>query len=307
MAKKKKKQEAKEALASVTDLTKARGDALETARRQIRTIAKVAIGFVVVSWILAAGFASGLATPIPYYISGGITVVVAVAALLVRRNLGKSEALGAMVAEGADLPPEERARRIASLDPKVEKGDVSAIIAKAQLQMHDVPKEALATLEKVNLEKAQKVMANQVRGMRAMIHLNLGEVKAARELADAILLDKTPDLKSRANLVGIVAEAWARSGNPIEAGELLDKYDVEDKDFSDVKVQLLRARVFASVHQNKLDRMRKALKGLEEISPQLLAIFVGQKRVHPLLQQEARKKLEKSGLIPRAKIQGARR
>jgi hypothetical protein len=302
-----KKKKAQKDLSEIANLDQARNDALATARGQIRTIAKVAIGFLVVTWLLALGFASGLSTAIPYYVAAVLTVVVGVGAVLVRRNLGKSEALGQLIADGMDLAPDERAARIATLDKEVEKGDVGSIIAKAQLQMHDSPRDALTTLEKVNLEKAAKVMANQVRGMRAMIHLNLGEAKAARELADTIILDKTPDLKSRANLAGIVAEAWARSGNPIEATELLDKYDPDDKDFSDVKVQLLRARAFASAHHNKLDRMKKALKELEEISPQLLAVFVGQKRVHPLLLQEAKKKLEKSGLMPKTKIQGARR
>lgn len=302
-----KKGRAGKDLSQVTDLKRARSDALASARGQIRTIAKVAIGFVVVVWLLAAGFASGLSTLIPYYVALGLTAVLGVGALLVRRNLGKSEALGQLIAEGTDLSAEERASRIAKLEAQVEKGDIGSIIAKAQLQMQESPKEALETLEKVNLEKAAKVMANQVRAMRAMIHLNLGEVKSARELAEAINLEKTPDLKSRANLAGIVAEAWARSGNPIEASDLLDKYDPDDKDFSDVRVQLFRARAFASAHQNKLDRMRRALKQLEDLSPQLLAIFVGQKRVHPLLQQEAKKRLEKTGLIPKVKIQGAKR
>jgi hypothetical protein len=114
-------------------------------------------------------------------------------------------------------------------------------------------------------------------------------------------------LKLRANLAGVVAEAWARSANPIEANELLDKYDVNDKEFEEVKVQLLRARVFAAVHANDLPKMRRALKQLEEISPQLLALFVGQKRIHPLLQQEAKKKLEKSGLMPKQRIMARER
>ena len=44
-----------------------------------------------------------------------------------------------------------------------------------------------------------------------------------------------------------------------------------------------------------------------EVSPQLAGMFIGQKRIHPLLQKEARKMLEKSGLAPRQKIQVARR
>jgi hypothetical protein len=162
-------------------------------------------------------------------------------------------------------------------------------------------------LEKVDLQKAQKLVAAQVRAMRAMIHLNLGEVKASREIVEQLDLKVAPDPKTRANLAAVQAEAWARSGNPIEAGELLDKYDPEEKDFDDVKLQLYRARVFACAHKQDLPGMRRALKALTAISPQLAAMFVGQKRVHPLLEKEARKLLEKSGLVPKPKFQVQRR
>ena len=303
----KKKSKPAEELAKLSDMSGARDDALASAKRQITTVFKVALGVLVVSWLLAVGFSTGLKTPIPYYVAAGLTLASGIAAFLIKRNLDKSEALGDLLADGADLSDEERESRIASLEARVAKGDSAAIIARAQLEMHDAPKKALTTLERVDLEKANKIIANQIRGMRIMIHLNLGEVKAARLLADAVDLTKTPDLKARANLAGVVAEAWARSGNPIEGNELLDKYDPEHKDFQDVKVQLLRARVFASVHQNKLDAMKRALKQMTEISPQLLALFVGQKRIHPLLAQEAKKRLEKSGMMPRQRVQGARR
>lgn len=303
----KKKTKPAEELAKLSDMSQARDDALASAKKQITTVFKVSIGVLVVSWLLAFGFATGLKTPVPYYVALGLTVATAIAAFLIKRNLDKSEALGDLLADGADLSAEERDARIASLQARVEKGDSAAIIARAQLEMHDAPKKALVTLERVDLQKANKIIANQIRGMRIMIHLNLGELAASRKLADDVDLAKTPDLKARANLAGVVAEAWARSGNPIEGNELLDKYDPDHKDFQDVKVQLLRARVFASVHQNKLDAMKRALKQMTEISPQLLALFVGQKRIHPLLAQEAKKRLEKSGIMPRQKVQGARR
>jgi hypothetical protein len=53
--------------------------------------------------------------------------------------------------------------------------------------------------------------------------------------------------------------------------------------------------------------MKRALKALEEISVQLLTTFVGGKRVHPLLAKEARKRLERSGAVPRPRIQMQRR
>lgn len=303
---KKGKRRAKDERDALNELTKAKGDALGTARKQLRTAAKVAGIAVAVIWLLAFGFYSGLKSVIPFYVALGLTAVMAVAALLIRRNLGKSEELGAMLSDGADLSAADRAERIGKLEERVNKGDAAAIIARAQLQMQEAPRDALQTLELVNLEKAQKVVAAQVRAMRAMIHLNLGEVDRARELAEPIDLQKAPDLKMRANLASVVAESWARSGNPIEANQLLDKYDPEDKEFSDLKVQLLRARVFACAHGNNLDGMRRALKKLEEVSPQLMALFVGQKRIHPLLQQEAKKRLEKSGLMPKQRVMARR-
>lgn len=304
---KKKRRSVREELAELTDMDRARGEAMANMRRQLRTAAKVVIIALVVIWAICIGLWSGLNSTIPLIVGAVFTVAAGVGAALVKRNLGKSEELGELLGDSSELSAEERAARIGKLEDKVAKGDATAIIAKAQLQMQDAPRDALTTLEGANLEKAQKVIANQIRGMRAMIHLNLSEVKAARELADAIDLAKSPDLKSRANLSGVVAEAWARSGNPIEATELLDKYNPDDKDFQDVKMQLWRARAFAAAHKNDMTTMKKAVKALEEMSPQLLAIFVGQKRVHPLLQQEAKKKLEKSGLVPKPRIQAARR
>lgn len=307
VAKKKNKQEAADELSALNRTGKAQKEAQATIKRQVMTVAKIAGIALVVIWALAIGFWSGLDNTIPLFVAASLTVGLGVLAFLVQRNLGRSEELGALLSEDSDLSPEERDARLKKLDESVDKGDAGAIIAKAQLQMQQEPRDALTTLEKANLEKAPKLLAGQIRGMRAMIHLNLGEAQAARPLADAIDLSKAPDPKSRANLAGVVAEAWARSGNPIEASELLDKYNPEDKDFEDVKVQLLRARVFAAVHKNDLPTMKKALKGLAEVSPQLMALFVGQKRIHPLLQQEAKKVLEQSGFVPRQMVKGVRR
>ncbi|MEQ8276331.1 MAG: hypothetical protein RMA76_25205 [Deltaproteobacteria bacterium] len=304
MARNKQKQAAEE-LKSLANTDRARADAVDNVRRQLKTVIKVSAIFLVVTWLLAFGFWSGLQSNIPLYAAGGLTVAVGIAAFFIKRNFDKSQEFGALLGEG--LSDEDRAARIAKLDAKVDKGDATAIMTKAQMQMQDAPREALETLEKVNLEKANKMVATQVRGMRAMIHLNLGELKAARELADTVDLSKTPDPKSRGNVAAIVAEAWARSGNPIEAAELLDKYDPDHKDFEDIRVQLLRARAFASAHKKDINGMRRALKQMNEISPQLLALFVGQKRIHPLLEKEAKKKLEKSGLMPRQRVQMARR
>ena len=292
-----KKHKARDDREALADLTKVKGDGIQAAKAQLKTAAKVVAIALLVVWLLAAGFATGLSTWIPWVVAAG----------MILRNLKKSEALGALLAQGDQLSPETREAELAKLDAQVEKGDAGAILAKAQLQMQSAPRDALATLEKVNLEKAQKLMGAQVRAMRAMIHLNLGEVKAARDLVEGIDLSKAPDPKSRANLSAVVAEAWARTGNPIEASELLAKYDPDDKEFEEVRMQLLRARTFTCAHRQDMNGVRRGLKALTAISPQLPAMFVGQKRIHPLLEKEARKVLERSGAAGRPKIQVARR
>jgi hypothetical protein len=303
-----KKQRLREERAALQEIARPDpSEGLERVKTQIRAAAKIAIGAVVVIWILAIAFWSGLDSAIPLWIALSTTLALGAAAFLVRRNLKKSEEFGALVRSGDGVSEEERKAQLQKLEAQVEKGDATAIMAKAQLLMQESPRDALATLEKVNLEKAQKLVAAEVRVMRAMIHLNLGEVQDARKLADDVDLSKIPDLRTRANLSAVVAEAWARSGNPIEGGELLDKYDLADPEFKDARLQLLRARVFACAHKQDLTGMRRALKALVEISPQLLGMFVGQKRIHPLLEKEARKMLEKAGFGPRPRVQFQRR
>ncbi|MCC7381066.1 MAG: hypothetical protein IT384_04515 [Deltaproteobacteria bacterium] len=303
-----KKQRLREEREALTDL--ARPDAagsMARVRGQLRTAARIALIALAVIWLLALGFWSGLDSLIPIYVAAVLTLAGAIGTALILRNLKKSEELGSLLGGGDDLSEEDRAARLQKLEAQVEKGDAAAIIAKAQLLMQAQPRDALATLEKVDLAKAQKLIAGQVRTMRAMIHLNLGDVKAARDLVEELDLSKAPDPKSRASFAAVQAEAWARSGNPIEASELLDKYDPEDKDFAEIRIQLLRARVFACAHRQDVNGMRRALKAVMAVSPQLAAMFIGQKRIHPLLEKEARRALEKSGLAPRLKVQFQRR
>lgn len=302
-----RKQQIREEREALAELTKPKtSEGIANVKRQLRTAGKVAIIALVVIWLLALGFRSGLDSMVPIWVALGLTATMGVSALLIRRNFKKSESFGSLLA-GEDLPEEEREARLKKLEAQVEKGDAGALLAKAQLEMQDEPRTALETLKRINLDKAQKMIALQARAMQVMIHLNLGEVNAARPLADEIDLEKAPDAKTRGNISAVVAEAWARSGNPIEALELLDKYDADDASFDDIRMQLVRARAFACAHKNDIKGMRSALKKLSEVSPQLPAMFLSGKRIHPLLAKEARKVLEKSGFAPRQKIQMARR
>jgi hypothetical protein len=60
-----------------------------------------------------------------------------------------------------------------------------------------------------------------------------------------------------------------------------------------------RARAFAYAGQGDAKGVARALKKLAEVNPQLLGMFLGTKRVHPMLQQEAKQLLSRSGAVPR--------
>lgn len=181
------------------------------------------------------------------------------------------------------------------------KSDATALFAKAQILMHEDPRKALEVLEQINLDKVMAPVADEARGQRAMIHLLLGEVDRARPLVDAIDLTRHDQIKSRAGLAAVVAEAWARSGQSKRASETLDLFDPENSELEDLRPQLYRARAFAAAGQSDTKRMRVALRKLRSINPQLLAGFV-QKRVHPLLEREARQMLMQSGVVPKKMI-----
>jgi hypothetical protein len=63
-----------------------------------------------------------------------------------------------------------------------------------------------------------------------------------------------------------------------------------------------RARAFAHVAAGDMKGTSRALKKLLEMSPQLLGMFVGTKRVHPMLQQEAKQILMRSGAVPKKMV-----
>src|SRR5262249_12886231 len=107
----KAKQRVKEEREALQNLAKSKGDALGSAKRQIKTAAKVAGIALIVIWLICLALWSGLKSTIPLYVGASFTLTMVVAAFLIRRNLAKSEELGAMVASGSELSDEERAER----------------------------------------------------------------------------------------------------------------------------------------------------------------------------------------------------
>lgn len=193
---------------------------------------------------------------------------------------------------------EDRKAALSELESSFKQNDPAAVFARAQLELQEDPKKALATLEKIDLGKVMAPIADEARSQRAMIQLMLGDVAPARQLVDGIDLSRHQDPRSRAMMAAVCAEAWARSGNPKKALETLGLFDPEEGTFEQIRPQLYRAFAFAYAQTGDTKGMRRVLKRLLTQDVRLLAGFMT-KRTHPLLQKEAKKMVEQSGLIPR--------
>lgn len=211
------------------------------------------------------------------------------------------------ILQNADTP-EGRKEALEKLNSNFKKDDTAAIFARAQLEMQEDPRKALATLEQINLVKVMAPVADEARAQRAMIHLILGETDEAKELVDKIDLGRHSEVKSRATLTAIVGEAFARSGEAKRAVDLLEKFDLSDAAFEDLKPQLLRAKAFAYAWANNTKQMRKVLQDLKAMNVQYLMGFVTRKKhpggvsprgVHPMLEKEAYDMVMKSGMVQR--------
>ncbi|MDI1477505.1 hypothetical protein [Polyangium sp. y55x31] len=293
--------DAREALiASARDKQAAQPDPLQMLEPK-KLAVRIGIPLAIV-WIIAL-FISGWVSKVVALV---VTIAVAALVVWVVRYAKRSRAVANLV-RGADTP-EARKEAIEKLESEFGKDDPAAVFARAQLELQEDPKKALATLESIKLEKVMPPVADEARAQRAMIHLVLGETEAAKGLVDKIDLGRHKDAKSRATIAAIVGEAWARGGQAKKAVELLDTLDPNDATFAEIKPQLLRSRAFAYAWTNDTKRMKQILRQLSAINPQYLASFITKKKipggvspkgVHPLLEKEAFEMISKSGMIPR--------
>jgi hypothetical protein len=201
---------------------------------------------------------------------------------------------------------EERQEAIEKIDKEFKKGDAAATFAKAQLLMHENPRQALEVLETIDLSKVVASVADEARAQRAMIHLLLGETGPARKLVDPIDMQRHSDMKSKATIAAVVAEAWARTGQAKKALELLTMFDLNDAALAELKPGILRAQVFAYGAVDDLKQARSAMHQLAKVDPRIVAGFAA-KGVHPLLVKEARKILERAGALPRIAVRNPSR
>src|SRR6185312_6377713 len=235
--------------------------------------------FIVVRW-----------TMIPIYVCAGLTVAAIGGGVWLVRYVKKSQELGALLRSASETE-EGRKDAIKRLETDYKKGDVQATIARAQLEMQDDPRKGLATLETIDLSRQLAPVADQVRCTRAMIHLQLGELPEARALVDKMELGKQQDAKTRAMFAAVAGEAWGRTGQGKKGVELLELYNPDDPEYAEMRVQMLRARAFAFAGAGDMKGASRALKKLIDVNPQLLGMFVGAKKIHPMLQQEAKQLL----------------
>jgi hypothetical protein len=235
-----------------------------------------------------------------YAVAGVLTTAVAGVSVWLIRYMKKSETLGNIL-KGAETE-EGRKAALEQLETGFKKGDSQAVLAKAQLEMQDNPRKALETLETIKLDKMLGPMADQFRAMRAMIHLTLGETGQARALADELDLGKQQEPKTRAMFATVAGEAWARTGQAKKALETLELFNPEDPEFAEVRAQMWRARAFAHAAQNDMKGVSRSLKRLADMNAQLLGMFIGQKKIHPLLEREAKQIVMRMGAVPRKMV-----
>jgi ATP/maltotriose-dependent transcriptional regulator MalT len=194
---------------------------------------------------------------------------------------------------------EGRKNALLQLESGFAKGDSQAIFARGQLELQEDPRKALATFESIDLSKGMAAFASQVRATRAQVHLMLGDLPEARKLADELDLGKQEDPKLRAMMATVAAESWARTGNAKKATETLELFNPDDPEYGDLKTQMWRARAFAYAGSNDTKGVGRAVRKLAEINPHLLGMFVGQKKIHPLIEREAKQLVMKMGVAPR--------
>lgn len=261
----------------------------------------VRVGLIVlVVWVLAIISSSVIGKGPALGIAGAITLAAAGFGFWFVRYVRKSEHLGEIL-RGAQTT-EGRKEALEKLDKDFKKGDTQATLARAQLEMQEDPRKALTTLETIELAKVMKPIGDQVRSLRAMLHLTLGEPAEARSLVDDIDLGKAQDAKSRAMFATIASEAWARTGQAKKALETLELFNPEDPELGEVRLQMWRSRAFAYAGVNDTKGIQRSLKKLMETSPQLLGMFVGTKKIHPLLEREAKQLLVRAGAVPRKMV-----
>lgn len=272
---------------------------IETPRMNWKVIAQIAAGFLVL-WVLAA-----MAQPYigiwGYVVVGTLTAAALGLGLYIFRMTRKSAALIEILRDAKD--PESRKLALQRLQAQQsdEGKDAMNALAQAQLLAQDSPQKAIAVLEKVNLEKAPAMVADDIRANLGLFYLSQGRAKEARKLADAIRLDRQPQAKAKAMYAAVMAEAFARTGASGEAMKLLETYSPDDATYGEVQLLLHRARVYAAVQEKKRGLAKRSLETLVSESPEIVQQLAFMER-RPEINKLAKQVLGQAGRMPRPKF-----
>lgn len=263
---------------------------------------------LLVVWFIGAVIAGFSLSATVRAVALGVPALLTIAAIglviWLVRQAKKAQGVAGILSKATDTK-DGRQAALAELESKYKGNDPTAIFARAQLLLQEDPRKALEALEAINLSKVMGTVADEARGQRAMIHLMLGEVSPARDLVDGIQLSRHQDARSRGMLAAVVGEAWARSGQAKRAVDTLSLINADDPELAQLRPQILRAQAYAFAHSNDMKGAQRALRRLASQDARLLGGFMA-KKTHPMLQREAQKLLEQSGLMQR-KVQVQRR
>ncbi|MEM1417805.1 MAG: hypothetical protein AAGH15_23100, partial [Myxococcota bacterium] len=175
-------------------------------------------------------------------------------------------------------------------------------IAEAHLVAQEDPKAALAVMESIDIDKAPRLVRNDVRAQLALMYLVNNKVAEAKEPAMAIQLDQAPQAKQKAMYGAVKAEALARTGDAKAAAKILEVFDADDPEIAEMKALLHRAEVFTWIKLRKKGRARTAMMRLARVDANQLAAFL-QKGVHPEAKRLATEVAQREGLVPKQKVQ----
>jgi len=270
---------------------------LETPKMKWSAMAQI-VGAFAVLWVSAF-----MLTPYigdwGVYVVAVLTVAAMGFGIYVWRLTSKSRAVIDIMKGAAS--PEGREKALAQL-AEAGSGDAMKALAHAQLLGQTDPAAALEVLEGIDIDKAPTMVQDDVRSQLGMLYLRNNRTKEAREVVDAMRLDKQPNAKSKALYAAVMAESFARTGSANEARKLLETYDADDPEFADILPMLLRAQAFTYLAQKKRGLARGAVDRMAQLDPNLLGALL-QKGSPPELMKMARAAAAGVGLAPKMKVQ----
>jgi hypothetical protein len=222
-----------------------------------------------------------------------VLTAIAVAFLVYALRVVKKQRALVQLLQGVNESPETRREALAKLEAAKEADTPTHLYARAQLIAQDDPVAGLALLDQREHKAFPPAMQDDVAMLKAQLYLALGRARDARKIADTINLDNPQRTQVRTLAAVIVAETFARTGDPKQALALLDNLEPSGKDAAQIAIQARVVRVFSRFALGQRAAARAELVALADEDVNLLGRFVAPRfRVHPELQKLARQVAE---------------